>query len=139
MLMGAFVLSGSLRNLERNRDMFRWPATACSIIRSAVVNHPQFKRNYEWTVDYRYVFDGREFRSNRYNFFNFYGGLNQKFELVRLHPVGMQTTSWVNPADPTDAVLDPQSGFTPRLVVIPIVLGSGLFWGVLSLVRRKAK
>lgn len=106
-----------------------WPATPCVVESSRVRSH-QGDESTTYSVDilYRYEVGGREFRSNRYGFLGgSSSGYAGKAEVVRQYPPGRRTTCFVNPADPTEAVL--VRGFTPMMWVglIPLVF---LFVGI---------
>ena len=83
-----------------------WPEMPCRVISSAVQSHSGDGTTYSIDIFYAYTIDGREHRSNRYGFF---GGSTSghagKAAVVRRYPSGTQSVCYVNPADPTDAVL----------------------------------
>ena len=86
-----------------------WEPTACTILDSRVGEHRSSKGSdtYSIDVEYAYAFGGREYRSDRYNFFGgSSSGRNGKQAVVdQLFP-GLQTTCYVDPADPASAVLN---------------------------------
>jgi len=84
-------------------------------------------------VFYRYTFNGREFKANRYNFMGgSSSGYDSKRAIVNRLPPGTETVCYVNPAEPTQAVLE--RGFTAEMWfgLIPLVFvligGGGLFF-----------
>ncbi len=84
-----------------------WPEMPCRVISSAVGSHSgDDSTTFSIDILYAYTIDGREHRSNRYGFF---GGSTSghagKAAVVRRYPSGTQSVCYVNPADPTDAVL----------------------------------
>ena len=116
-----------------------WPEVPCVVISSEVKSHDSDDgTTYSVNILYRYEFNEREFKSNRYGFM---GGSSSghagKAEIVRRHPPGKQTFCYVNPADPTEAVL--VRGFTPAMWfgAIPLVfvlVGAG---GLIQSVRKR--
>jgi hypothetical protein len=69
---------------------------------------------YSVDILYRYEVNGREYRSNRYSFMGgSSSGYDGKAEVVRQYPPGQRATCYVNPGNPTDAVL--VRGFTPLM------------------------
>jgi hypothetical protein len=117
-LFGIFAIIGSLffwflfvhPLLQSHQAMRTWREVPCTILSNRVASHRGSKSTtYSVDILYRYTFDGREHRSNRYGFFTASsGGQSAKAAIVRQFPPGRQTVCYVNPADPTDAVLRPQ-------------------------------
>lgn len=131
---GAILWWAFLRPWRQAHDVAKsWVRTPCHIIASDVRTHLGRKGNtYSADILYAYQHGGREFKSNRYNVFaEPSGGQSVKERLVRQYPPGMQTTCYVNPADPVDAVLVPKAGVSPVWMLLPllfILVGiSGLF------------
>ena len=84
-----------------------WPEMPCRVISSAVRSHDgDDSTTYSIDILYVYTIDERAHRSNRYGFF---GGSTSghagKAAIVRRYPPGKESVCYVNPADPTDAVL----------------------------------
>lgn len=100
-----------------------WPAVPCVVESSRVRAHSDSEgTTYSVDILYRYEFNGRTYRANRYDFT---GGSSSgragKQAIVNRHPPGHRTVCYVNPANPAEAVL--QRGF------------SGLMWfGLIPLV-----
>jgi hypothetical protein len=92
-------------------------------------------------VIYRYVVEGRNYTSARYHFMtgSSSGHAGKAAVVAQLQP-GKALECYVNPQDPTDAVLN--RGFTPDLwfgmipLVFAVVGGAGLWFAVLR--RKKA-
>ena len=105
------------------------------MISSRVQSHSGSKGGTTYSVDilYAYTVDGKDYRSNRYDFMggssSGYGG---KDAIVRRYRPGTKTTCFVDPHDPTQAVL--QRDFTPGMLagLIPLVFFfvgvGGLVW-----------
>ena len=84
-----------------------WPAVPCEVESSRVQSHSgDDGATYSVDILYRYRIRDREFHADRYDFI---GGSSSGFagknEVVRRHPAGTRTVCFVNPNDPTDAVL----------------------------------
>jgi hypothetical protein len=117
-----------------------WEKTPCVVISSEIRSHSgDDGSTYSVNILYSYVFRDREYKSNRYHFM---GGSSSGYEgkarIVGRHPPGTRTFCYVNPADPTQAVLE--RGFTSDLWfgLIPLVFvafGAGGMW----LVRRQGR
>lgn len=120
------LLGGSALYLALLRPSWRifqardWQTTPCRVILSEVKTHsgedgPTFSVN----ILYAYEIGGREYRANRYHFMGgSSSGYDGKAAVVRRYPPGMKAVCYVNPHDPTDAVLE--RGFTV-----------GMWWGLL--------
>ncbi|HWH69403.1 MAG TPA: DUF3592 domain-containing protein, partial [Candidatus Sulfotelmatobacter sp.] len=133
LLMGSgflygFVLRPAFKMLVA-RD---WPAVPCVVLASEVETHSgDDGSTYSVNILYRYEFNGREFKANRYHFLGgSSSGYSGKQAIVRRHPPGTKTLCYVNPSDPTEAVLE--RGFTPDLWfgLIPlafVIIGAGGF------------
>jgi hypothetical protein len=118
-----------------------WTPTTCTILSSEVRSHrSDDSTTYRVDILYAYEVNGREYRSNRYQFMGgSSSGRKGKAEIVRRHRPGTQTTCYVNPGNPTDAVL--QRGLTPGMWfgLIPLafmLVGAG---GVIGMLRKKRR
>ena len=100
-----------------------WVETPCTIVSSEVEVHLDGEGNtYSIEIKYDYDFNGRPYRGERYHFM--YGmsssGRSGKQKVVDRYPVGLQTSCYVDPDDPSEAVLN--RGLT-----------ADLWWGLFSL------
>ena len=128
---GVFFLTGAavffftfVRPVLRIIDARGWERTSCVVISSEVTRHSGSKGGSTYSVNilYSYEVKGREYRANRYNFMGgSSSGYDGKAAIVNRHPPGAKTFCYVNPRDPTDAVLEP--GVTADLWfgLIPLV------------------
>lgn len=119
----------------------QWAAVPCVIERSDVRSHDSDDgTTYSVDILYRYEVDGRTYRSNRYHFVSgSSSGYDGKRAIVRAHPVGSTRTCYVDPADPTQAVL--QRGWASDMWfgLIPLVfvlVGGGGIVGTVIYARR---
>lgn len=100
-----------------------WPTVPCEIVESGVkTNHDSDGDTHRVAVHYRYRVAGEEFESNRYSFFGgSSSGYRAKQAIADRYRAGSSATCFVNPGDPTDAVLE--RGFIGELWfgVIPAV------------------
>ena len=120
------------RPLTRVLSARQWPAVPCTIISSQVKQHSGNKGStYSVDIFYRYVIDDREYKANRYDFMRVSSsGFAGKQAIVARYPPGSQRLCFVNPRDPTDAVLE--RGFTPIMWIglLPLLF---VFLGLLGL------
>lgn len=103
---GIFV-AAFVRPWLQSRDAASWTRTPCTILASDVRSHRSDDgTTYSIEILYEYRINGRPYRSNRYTFSRASSsGRDAKAAVVRQHPPGLQTFCYVNPRDPTDAVL----------------------------------
>jgi hypothetical protein len=140
---GIFLLAGlaafyalTLRPLVAMARARQWQRTPCVVITSEVRSHSDSDgATYSVNILYAYEYGGREYKANRHHFM---GGSSSGYEgkarIVRRYPPGTRTFCYVDPADPTQAVLD--RGFTADMLfgLIPLVFvgfGAGALWLVL--------
>src|SRR5262245_9530536 len=118
----AFLLLGGVlcyfffvRPAQRILAARTWQEVPCTIVESSVQTHSdEDGSTYSVNVVFTYSVDGSEYRSDRYKFMGgSSSGYDSKAKVVAALPAGTRTTCWVNPADPTDAVVN--RGFTPDL------------------------
>ncbi len=104
-------------------DSDNWIETACTI-QSSRVQHHDGSESTTYSVDivYEYVFNGQAFRSSRYKFI---GGSSSGYEgkaaVVRQYQPGKSAVCYVNPENPSEAVLNRQFGAEAFLALIPIL------------------
>jgi hypothetical protein len=110
-----FLLAGSAvmwfltgRPLVRIADAKSWVATPCTVLASEVVSHPgDDGTTYSALVRYRYQVGGREYQSDRYDFSTGSTSSSAGYqEVVDRFPPESGCTCFVDPRDPTRAVLD---------------------------------
>jgi hypothetical protein len=128
--LGCYGL-GFARPLGRGLRSSHWQATACVVQSAQVrsVDHPPYCRTYWPDLVYRYHFNGVAYRANTYNASDvgspwYYGSRG----IVRRHPPGTVTTCYVNPADPSEAVLVRTLSGTQWFGIWPLmmtVMGAG--------------
>jgi hypothetical protein len=96
-------------SFQRARVMDAWSTVPCIILESRLAEeilNPNTPVNYRPIIRYRYEFAGRSHDSNRIRRIETKSSRRPKMEtLLAQFPPGTETTAWVNPADPTDAVL----------------------------------
>jgi len=112
-----------------------WPAQPCTVISSRVQTHSgSDSTTYSVDILYAYEVNGREYKSNRYKFMGgSSSGWASKAAIVQRYREGSKAVCYVNPADPTEAVLE--RGYTADiwLGAIPLVfITVGLVGGIAS-------
>lgn len=96
-------------SFQRARVMDTWTAVPCVILESRLaeeIHTPNTPVNFIPVIRYRYEVAGRSHESARVRRIDTKSSRRQKMEvLLAQFPPGAEATAWVNPADPTDAVL----------------------------------
>ena len=116
----------------------QWVETPCVVVASAVrAHHGDDSTTYSADILYEYRAGGRTLRANRLDFLGgSSGGVEAKREIVNRYRPGTRTVCYVNPDDPSDAVLS--RNFRPAFLVglapLAFVLAGG--WGVVWSLRR---
>jgi len=85
-----------------------WPAVPCTILSSELGTHSgDDSTTYSVDVSFSYTFQGQEYKSDRYQFLGgSSGGREVKERAVRRLPPLTRTVCYVNPDDPSEAVLN---------------------------------
>lgn len=119
-LMTWFLFLKPLINIVDSRS---WTETPCKIISSRVQTHDGDDGDtYSVDILYAYEFAGHEYMSSRYHFMpGSSSGYSGKAAIVNRHPPGSETVCYVNPRDPTQAVLNREMGGALWLGLIPAV------------------
>ncbi len=112
-------------------DASSWVEVPCKIVSSRVhVEVDSEGNDYSVDIFYSYTFDGREYQSNRYSFFdNLSGSKRGQEKIASRYPAGSDAVCYVDPDNPRSVVLD--RGFT---VNIPLLLFPLLFMAVGGLI-----
>lgn len=80
-----------------------WPAAPCEVLSSRVVHNDDTSRP---EIQYRYHVDDRPYTAGRYNFVTGSDNIVNYQAIVDRYPAGRQFECYVNPADPTQAVIN---------------------------------
>jgi hypothetical protein len=119
----------------------KWNALPCTIISSRVQSHSSDDgTTYSVDILYSYEVDGREYKANRYHFLaGSSSGRRAKQRIVDQHPPGSKKICYVNPRDPTDAVL--HRGFSAAMWfgLIPLVFVAVGLGGIIGTHRGAKK
>lgn len=94
--------------LWRTASAQAWSQVPCVVERSELLRFEgDDGPTYRIDILYRYEIEGQSYGSNRYSFSSFGSSSGQtgKQKTISQYPVGKQTTCYVDPADPTQAVL----------------------------------
>ena len=134
---GAFMLVGGglafglgvLPWLEA-RDSETWKEVPCTILTSSISSHRSSGKNsgttYSLDIQYEYQVDGQTYVGDRYDFSKTSGTKGSRSRAVSQYPEGKQTVCYVNPEDPSAAVLVRESGLSWFLLIPSVFFFVGL-------------
>lgn len=120
---GAFLLF-FIFPLARKLGSGDWEQVPATIVWSGVGDHSgSDSSTYSVDVLYEYEQGGRRWRSNRYDFMfgSSSGNREPKQEAVDRMPAGARVDAWVNPDDPSRAVLERSLGGFMWFALLPLV------------------
>jgi hypothetical protein len=130
-----------VRPIYKVIDARNWTETPCRIIHAEVRSHSDDDgTTYSVDILYEYTADRKVWRSNRYDFLGgSSSGRSGKQAVVQQYPVGSPAVCWVNPAEPSEAVLVRKA--TAKLLIglfpwVFFLVGAGGIVGVLRSARR---
>jgi hypothetical protein len=99
-----------------------WQETPCVVLHSRVQAHEgDESTNYSIDILFEYEIDEQTYRSSRYSFFTVSGsGRKSKKNVVKQYPPGKEAVCYVNPSEPTDAVIHRGFTWSMLLALIPV-------------------
>lgn len=117
--------------------MAQWAQVPCLVLQAEVAERriaPNVAPDFRLGVLYRYEYAGKDYESDRWGL---RGSMprseRQAVEaLIRQYPVGSRQTCWVNPQDPSMAVLKPDSraaGYSLWFPALFFLGGVGMMFG----------
>lgn len=118
-----------------------WVKTPCEVVSSRVIeSRDDDGTTYRPEVVYKYTYQGKNYQSKRYDFFEVSsGGRSSKQKVVNDHPPGKKTVCYVDPTDPETAVLNRDFSWGILIILLPITFmlvgGAGMYWGIVTLAR----
>ena len=131
-----------------------WTRTPCRIVESRI--DEQRESDFSGPVHrvflrYRYTFDGNEFNGTRWRLGSFFSSedkdvakktphYEEAAKLAAKYPDGSSAECWVNPAAPSEAVLEHHTRAAIYTIWWPLLFaagGAGMMWSVLR--RRKQR
>jgi len=128
-LGGALTWAFSIPMWKRAFGSAKWVPTPCVVVSSKVGSHSDSDgTTYSVDILYRYTFGGREYRCDRYDAMGgSSSGYSGKQRIVARYPAGAESTCYVNPASPAEALLKPGADAGVLFGLIPVVfLAAGL-------------
>lgn len=136
-----FLTLGPTMKLVRSGS---WVEQRCTVELSRVVSSKGSKggRTYRPEILFRYEFGGKTYRSSQVRPFSVSSsGRDGKEEIVRRYPVGSSSVCFVNPQNPSEALLDRSWSWAMLLGLLPLLfvaIGLALLVGGVK-ARRQSK
>lgn len=124
--IGLIMLTGTMRNINRCKDVVNWTKTRAVVESSSVEKHQRPRYNagirqgyssvyFSPKIEYSYTVMGTPFRSNGYqNFAGTYSATSKEeaAHIVADYPVGKEVSITYDPNNPADAYLLPETSTT---------------------------
>lgn len=137
---GYFMFGRPLLEMWDARD---WPGVPCVITSSSVSeSRGDDGTTYRVAMTFRYEYNGRSYSADRYDFFSSMhsSGYQGKKDVVNRYPPGKEAMCYVNPADPSVAVIHRGGSHNLWFGLIPLVfilIGGGGTLGLIWSGRRE--
>lgn len=131
----------TIRPIAKTLDARNWIETPCKIISARVKSHRgDDSTTYSIDIFYEYNFDGETYKSSRYGFIGgSSSGRSGKAEVVNAYKNSKNPVCYVNPKDPSEAVLKRGLGFGLLLCLFPLSFLAVGVGGIVHLIRSKKK
>jgi hypothetical protein len=136
--LGLMTYVFSVRPLLLFASAAHWREQPCTIVASRVRrSHSDGRTGYAVEIVFRYQVDGRAQASGDYDLVaNAALSHADAADIVRRYPPGAQATCYVNPRDPTQAVLDRSLPDATPFGLIPFAFLIAVVWGLVVTRRR---
>ncbi|MEA3364073.1 MAG: DUF3592 domain-containing protein [Candidatus Hydrogenedentes bacterium] len=124
----------TVTNYQKTSAVKTWKETPCKISRSEVTSRSEIRDGrhrtyYNAELAYAYTFDGKEYRGSGYGFGQGSSTSRAKADdIVAANPVGAERVCYVNPNDPSEAVLNrdlPTVALIGVLGIFMVLIGLG--------------
>jgi hypothetical protein len=114
---GALLYPLGIKPIARTIDAESWVETPCRVVRAEVRSHDSDDgTTYSVYILYQYQFDGQTYKCDRYDFVGgSSSGYRGKARIVAAYEAAANPICYVNPDDPSDAVL--KRGFQAKLLL----------------------
>ncbi|WP_372809155.1 DUF3592 domain-containing protein, partial [Pontiella sp.] len=123
-LIGVLMLKPFLfEPLQKTRDAQTWNEVQATVVSSKVKSHNSDDgTTYSPYIAYRYTIDGQEYFGDQYTFSGgSSSGYSGKAAIVRKYPKRKKFTVYVNPADPTESVINREPSLGLLFGLFPLV------------------
>src|SRR5437763_4399220 len=132
--MGLIFVGLIGRESLRRFETFRWPMVTCTILSSTVATEKYSENPYRFAVSYQYQLGGKSYHSQRAVLSDIRSSnYRDSLRLVQRYPEKAQTSCYVNPAHPEEAILQRSSLWFVLLLAFPIpfiFIGGAGIWAI---------
>ena len=140
-IIGAVILRYAMRTAEKARQSESWPSTDGEIAHSAILYQTDTTATnngvatYKADVAYRYKVNGANYSSSKVAFLDLAASSGRAQNIVQRYPDKSKVEVYYNPADPSEAILEPGSvgGINFLYLIGGIFATAGVFFLVMSL------
>lgn len=143
LLAGLGITATMIPDMKRALESSSWQKAPAKVISSELRRDDSGDDGPTYSIDilYEYTVQGRTLRSNTYQAFNASSsGRAEKQAIVDAHKPGETVQCYINPEDPTYAVLVTGLGWHGLFILFPLIfVGVGLggvYWGIRSLSKK---
>ncbi len=130
-------------HLQEREARAHWEQVPGVVTASKIdASHGSDGSSYTPRIHFQYRFDGRDYTGKRYSFLDdFSGGEAYASRAVEAHPKGAEVITYVNPTDPSQAVLSVDGSAFPKLALLLLTpfhcIAIGLLASVIAGLRRR--
>lgn len=138
---GVFIVERGLGDWRRELSTRRWSVVPCTIIQSRIEPRGKWGAGpYQWQGAYNYQWHGKSHTSTRFALSHqpSYDYASEE-RLWLKYPQGARTTCWVNPSDPSRAVLEHDAAYSWIAIVFGLAVGILPAAGIGFMLRRRAR
>ena len=143
--MGLFAFIAFAKEFAGDLQTRSWTESPAELIKCEIVAEKGRKENpFRIDVEFRYDYEGQSYTSTQYTRKEQWSDDYEKLALKKktFHQGDGGTTCFVNPDQPTEAIMKLQSlwgGFFLLIPLIFVVVGSGIIWAGVAMLRNKKK
>ena len=143
-IAGFWLFTAVIIPLSLSRAARHWEEIPCVIMSSEISELPidEGPRRFVPVIHYSYQFNGKHYESDRY-YFGVSGGSEARVKSIqRQYPPGSQARAFIDPNNPTEAVLNREikiSWLMVCLVIAMIASGIGVVMNSLGQMREALK
>ncbi len=123
----------SVKQTARNLATYFWKQAEATITASEVRPPRQDDEDPSFHVSYTYIAGGAQQQSRRFDRDDEAPRTTDAYRLAERFSIGKTAPCWVNPSDPSDAVLRRKSPFGALIVLFPLIfvaVGAGGLWAI---------
>ena len=142
-LFGGVFLYFLVPEIVQNLAAANWLRSSCTILSATIATDEtnddgERRELYKADLVFSYEYDGKRYESSRFRFvYPFTNDRNSAERSVAQHPAGSVVLCYVNPQDPTQAVLDRRISAYNLIVLLPAAIAALGLWSTLAAIFRR--